>query len=124
MFLLRYSMVLVILTATLLAVPAQSQAADQESASIKGKVTLDGQPLANARVIFHLKDGQFVGAKTAEDGSYKVDLVPVGKHKITVEVGFNGKVIIPPKYADEERSALVFELKKGANICDLNLASK
>jgi hypothetical protein len=50
-------------------------------AEVSGKLTLDGKPLAGARVIFHLEKGQFVGTTTSEDGSYLVGRVPEGARK-------------------------------------------
>jgi hypothetical protein len=59
--------------------------ADEKLASVSGTVVLDGKPLVGARVLFHLGDDQFVGAKTQAGGKYKVKWVPVGTRKITVE---------------------------------------
>ena len=39
-----------------------SPAAGQDLATIEGVVTLDGKPLAGAKIIFHLADRQFVDA--------------------------------------------------------------
>jgi hypothetical protein len=87
--------------------------------SAQGKITLDGQPLPGGRIIFHLDGDQFVGAKIKADGTYKVDRVPVGRHKVTVE--FKG---VPARYASEEQSALQVEITKGSSTLDFALMSK
>jgi hypothetical protein len=101
-----------------LVVGPRATAADPLS-SAQGKVTLDGRPLPGGRILFHLDDDQFVGAKIKADGTFKVDRVPVGTHKVTVE--FKG---LPARFASEERSALRVEVKKGANTLDFALSSK
>ena len=111
--------------ASLVAISVLSVAsAGEELSSTEGKITLNGQPLAKAKIIFHVGDGQFVGGRTNEDGSYKVDRIPAGTHKVTVEAVVNGKNLVPAKYAAEERSELRVELKKGKNTCDLSLATR
>jgi hypothetical protein len=99
-------------------------AADWERASVEGTVTLNDQPLAGARVIFYLKDDQLIGAKTQKDGSFRVKGVPVGTHKVTVEVLREGRSLLPPKYASEATSELRVEVKKGANTHDFKLRSR
>jgi hypothetical protein len=119
----RYSITVAVLAAVLLD-PGRVASADENLAPVKGRVTLDGKPLGSGRVIFHLSDGQFLGSKLSQDGTFKVDRVPTGTHKVTVELTVNGKSILPPRYSSEERSELRFEVKKGENVIDLSLASR
>jgi len=86
-------------------------AADEELASVGGKVIYNGKPLDDAVIIFHLKDDQFVGAKI-KAGQFRVDRVPVGAVKVTIE---SKKVAIPAKFTDPETSGLSVEIKKGKN---------
>src|SRR5262249_8553277 len=112
------------LTAVALLSPGRSPAADSGLASVQGTVTLDGAPLAAGGIIFHLAGGQFVGSRRNEDGKYKVDRVPLGRHKVTVEASIKGKSVVPPKYASEDVSRLHVEVKKGANKANFDLASR
>jgi hypothetical protein len=120
---LRYSIAVAVLAAMLLS-PGQLVSAEENLASVKGRVTLDGKPLGRGRVIFHQSDGQFVGSKLGEDGTFKIGRVPTGTHTVTVELTVDGKSILPPRYSSEERSELRFEVKKGENDFDLQLKSK
>jgi hypothetical protein len=128
MSVLRCAPVVAVLLVTLLFSPYQRALAGEELASVKGRVTLDGRPLPFGKVIFHLADGQFVGSKLKEDGSFKIDRVPLGTHTITVEAMKAGKGrklnVLPERYASEEKSQLRVEVRKGQNQFDLNLLSK
>ncbi len=84
-------------------------------AKVSGMVTLKGKPLAAGRVIFHLDNDQFVGAKV-KDGSFTVDRVPAGTRKVTVE----GEGV-PGVYASEDKSGLQVELKEGKFTFDIEL---
>jgi hypothetical protein len=119
----RVSIAVAILTGALLHT-GQRASADEERASVEGTVTLDGQPLPAARVVFHLKDDQFIGAKTQADGKFRVKGVPVGTHKVTVELLKEGRSLLPCKYAEEGRSVLRVEVKKGENTNNLDLRSR
>jgi hypothetical protein len=92
-------------------------AADDELATVGGKVTYNGKPLDDAVITFHLKDDQFVGAKI-KDGQFRVDRVPVGTVKVTIE---SRKVALPAKFADSETSGMSAEIKKGKNEVNLML---
>jgi hypothetical protein len=89
--------------------------ADEGTATVKGKVTMNGKPVANGRIFIHCEKDQFVGAKI-KDGNYSVDRVPVGNHRITVEA--DG---IAEKYSDEEKTSLKMHVRLGDNIVDLSL---
>jgi hypothetical protein len=95
---------------------------DEKFAPVNGTVTLDGKPLAEARVLFHQGD-QFVGAKI-RGGKYRVRWVPVGGHKVTVELLKEGKSVLPPKFSEEDKAVLRVEVKEGVNVLDFSLTSK
>ena len=90
--------------------------ADDATAPVRGKITVDGKPLAAGRIFFLIDEDQFVGAKV-KDGVYKVDRVPVGAYVVAVE--FEG---VPARYSD--KSQLRATVKKGTNDLDLDLKSK
>jgi hypothetical protein len=83
--------------------------------TIKGNITVNGKPLAAGKITFHLDNDQFVGAKV-KNGSYTVDRVPVGTHRITVE----GEGV-PARYSSEDTTGLMAEVKEGANQFDVAL---
>ncbi len=92
--------------------------AGDEIAVVEGKVSLDGKPLTSGRIIFHQDNGQFIGAKINKDGTFKVDRVLVGKHRVTVEA--KG---VPEKYASEEVTALRVEVQDAKNVFNFELTS-
>src|SRR4051812_19314777 len=82
-----------------IAAVAPATAADP-TATVVGRVVAQGRPIADGRVILHFDAGdQFVGAYVTKDGLYKIDRVPPGQYRITVE----GKGV-REKYASRERS--------------------
>jgi hypothetical protein len=130
----RFAIVVAILTLTVLPGTSQRTLAGEELASVKGKVTLDGQPLPFGKIIFHLPEGQFVGSKIKADGTFKIDRVLPGTHKVTVEATRKSAAkdkpavpavnLIPARYAQEEQSALRVEVKKGRNEYNFDLKSR
>jgi hypothetical protein len=99
--------------------PGPRALAGDKLAVVKGNITLDGKPLPGGRIIFHQDNGQFVGAKIDKDGKFKVDRVPVGTRKVTLE--FKGA---RDEYASEEKSLLQVEVKSGTNSFNFDLKSK
>src|SRR5262245_10325814 len=93
-------------------------AAEPELGTVEGKVTYQGKPLEDATIAFHLADGQFVGAKI-KDGNYKVDRVPAGTVKVTVQ---SKKDAIPAKFGVEDATPLKFEVKAGKNTANFELS--
>jgi len=57
--------------------------ADEKVPVIDGKLTLDGQPIADGTIVFHLDDDEFVGTRI-KDGAYKVTRVPAGQWRGTI----------------------------------------
>ena len=82
---------------------------------VSGTITVQGKPLAAGRILFHLGDGQFVGAKV-KDGRYSVARVPSGTHKITVEGAG-----VPAKYTNDDTTPLQAEVKAGDVAFDADL---
>ena len=93
--------------------------AGDDLAKIDGRVILNGKPLSGGRIFFYQQDGQFAGAKTDREGKFKVDRIPVGPHKVTVE--FAG---LPDKYASEEHTQLRVDVTREANTFSFELVSK
>ena len=92
--------------------PAAPAATDGE---VTGSITLQEKPLADGRIFFHLAHGQFVGCKV-KAGKYRIERVPVGTRIVTIEG--DG---VPLKYKFEDKSALVTEIRSGANAINLDL---
>ncbi len=98
---------------------------------VRGLVLFNGEPAADAFVVFHPKvagdpfekkprattdkSGAFViGTHSADDGS------PLGEYIVTVALGGGGVVrgesrVVPP-FEDPERSQLRFEVRVGDNV--------
>ncbi len=91
------------------------KAVGEAAATVKGMVTVNGQPLASGRIFFHFDDDQFVGAKV-KDGTYTVKRVAPGRYKVSVE----GEGV-PAVYAAENTTPFVVEVSKGAATADLDL---
>lgn len=84
------------------------------TAAVTGVVTLDGQPLPGAEIMFVGNDGKKFSGKTDEQGRYDLGRakrgVPVGTHRVTIS-----GPDIPMKYSDTEGSPLVVEIESGEN---------
>ena len=83
---------------------------------VSGRVTLNGKPVADCKVFFHLESGQFVGSKTDKEGKFVVDRVPTGNRKVTLQGKF-----VPAKYAEEDTSPLTVSIKEAESKFELNL---
>jgi len=86
-----------------------------EVVAVKGKVTLNGQPLPAGKVLFHLENGKSVEIPIKE-GFYSSDRVPVGQMPITVQ----GKGV-PAKYTQAKTTPLRAVIKKERNQIDIVL---
>ena len=84
MFQLRQETLISFLAFAMLFVAGNAARADDKVGGVQGKVTFKGQPLADGKIIFHLDNGQFVGCKI-KNGDYKIDQVPCGTRKVSVE---------------------------------------
>jgi len=111
-----------------------------EIASVSGRVTMDGKPLANATVVFIPENGRPSGASTDADGKYVLNFsqgrrgaIP-GKNMVRVMTirdptpGEDGKSIpgsketVPAKY--NTATELTFDVAPGKrNVADFDLKS-
>jgi hypothetical protein len=118
------------------------------SASVSGKVTLNGQPLTGGAITFHAAGGRAEGSWIDPEGNYAIARAPVGQVKVTVvatqtreppktprkrEVpqhpesqGGGGAPAgkpsaIPPKYKDPEKSPLTYTLSRGSQVINIDL---
>ena len=105
---------------------------------VKGKVTVDGQPLKQGSVAFWPKDGKGFEAdgQIAEDGTYELSTkgkpgAPPGSYKVTVmaqtstdsTTPLKAKLLVPQKYTAKEKTDLVVDVVESpaAGAYDLNL---
>jgi hypothetical protein len=100
----------------LIALAGAARAADPESGTVEGKVTLNGKPLVKGKVIFHLKDGNAITADLKEDGSYMAKDVPTG----TLPVSIQGEGV-PKKFTDRKTTPSQAEVKPGKSTVDFEL---
>ncbi len=98
-------------------------------AEVRGTVLVDGKPLQGAFVTF-VPEGpdvvRGVGSTNAE-GRYRV-IRPgskvgamIGKNRVSVTGGYAGQTL-PPQYNTE--STLTYEVKRGANVFDIDIKMK
>jgi hypothetical protein len=104
------------------------------SAPVSGRVTLNGKPLANARVTFQPQSGSETGglgssAITDQDGNYSLKFIGkdsegamVGKHRVTIssrsgpeedDSGKTSNELVPEQY--NTKSTLTFEVPSGGS---------
>jgi hypothetical protein len=89
--------------------------ADNKVGAVQGKVTVEGKPLAEGKIIFHLGNGQFVGS-TVNNGNYKIDVIPAGAYKITVEGAG-----VAERYNSEKTTPLTVMVDAGKQNVDVDL---
>lgn len=110
---------------------------------VSGKITLDGQPLAGARVTFDSDQRPAVGI-TSTDGSFKLSLGALpGEYRVAVgdPPGSGGMtrpmaapahgqtepepVVLPLKYSDPQKTELKFTVPaSGTTAADFSLTTK
>jgi len=109
-----------------------------EVGEVRGLVTLDGSPLANAQLVFTPATGRPSTGVTGEDGRYELVYLRdqkgavLGKHTVRIttlqrstsdrgeDPPFREK--IPPQY--NEVTTLSTEVHSGENTCDFALTTK
>ena len=122
----------------------------KKTEGVSGKVTLDGQPLANCNVFFSPEgQGDQAVGRTNEAGEYKAQTMQgaadAGTTPGTYKVFFSclevvtpevtndegetikeevSKEVIPNKYRSAKTTEYTVEVKKGANVFDFDLTSK
>jgi hypothetical protein len=95
--------------------------APKGGASVTGKITLAGKPLAAGEIAFVTLDEKSpkVVIAAVKEGSYTVSGLKPGKYVLTVTGDKDTKV--PAKYATTDSSGLTLEVKGGAEIFDIVL---
>ena len=101
---------------TALAIPLAATPAEKEVASVAGKVTFEGKPVAKATVSFHPAKGKPVTATTEADGTYSAKGVPAGMLTVT----FEGKGL-PRKYASKDTTDIRVTVKPGTSTVNFDL---
>jgi hemoglobin len=91
--------------------------ASGDDATVRGKVTLDGKPLAKGTVTLRDMGGKAFSTTVAADGTYVLDRVPPGAYAMSVADNRN----VPVKYADKNTTPLKFNVVKGTNQMDIAL---
>ncbi|QDT79823.1 hypothetical protein Mal35_32910 [Gimesia maris] len=92
---------------------------------VKGKVTLDGAPLADANVTFMPEKVRASSGTTDSEGNYELTYIrdqmgaAIGNHKVVISKLVDEKETIPPNYSDE--TELTAEVKAGANEINFDL---
>jgi hypothetical protein len=129
---------LAVLCCTVLAILPLAGCRPNDKASVRGKVTLDGEPLADVLVMFAPEAGPGAGGVTNTEGMYELftggahgKRVFTGRCKISIneaeladEKGNPKPVRFPVRYTSNESSGLAAELKVGPNECNLDLQKK
>jgi hemoglobin len=99
--------------------PPEKPADDADrTASVSGKVTVDGKPLDAGKVIFHPEEGKSVSVMLKEDGSFELKALKPGKYILTVDAG----PAVALKYSDPTKSGLQVVVLKGTNNHDIELS--
>jgi hemoglobin len=92
----------------------------EKTASVSGKVTVDGKPVVSGKVIFHPEEGKSLSTDLKADGTFEVKALKPGKYKLSVEAGPD----VPLKYSDPAKSGLQVVVVSGKNGHDLDLTNK
>ena len=107
---------------------------DVALAPVRGRVTLDGRPVANAWVKFHPSKGRGSLARTNNDGNYELEYTAerrgalLGEHKVQVGTRestdalgnpIDRPELIPARY--NTNSTLQASIASGENVVDLEL---
>lgn len=111
-----------------------------ETVEVKGVVTISGNPISDATIVFLPKSGPSAVGRTDQSGAYtlKTGKTPgaiPGQHTVTItpggEISMPGteaakkdqsKPEIPPEYGDPKKSGLTADVKAtGENVIDFKL---
>lgn len=104
-----------------------------ELGEVKGRITLDGQPLPHAQIQFLPVSGRPSSAESAEDGSYRLQYTAddygavLGAHTVQIRTAVDGRDALsterlPARY--HAKSELKAEVKPQGNRVDFDLLSK
>lgn len=111
---------------------------------VEGVVTLDGNPVGKASVMFFPQSGRASIGTTDEKGHYRLlytrsaDGAVIGEHKVTIstevkedsgygneEAAIEGrKELIPSKYVHRKKTDLTATVKSGKNTINFDLTSE
>lgn len=112
--------------------------------TVEGVVTLDGEPVGQATVMFFPSSGRASIGTTDDAGRYKLvytrseDGAVVGTHKVTISTEIKAsdgygddepavqgkKEIIPAKYLDRRKTELTANVEPGSNSINFDLTSE
>ena len=102
---------------------------------VEGTVTLDGDPVPDARIVFESPGAATATAKTDEDGHFTVVTaseqgMAEGSYKVTVSAYKKGEggyptpnLATPKKYNSTETSGLTADIVAGKNTVELELST-
>jgi len=90
----------------------------EKTASVSGKITVDGKPLDSGKVIFNPEEGKSISVNVKEDGSYELKAVKPGNYVLTIEAG----PAVALKYSDPAKSGLQLVVVKGPNTQNIELS--
>jgi hypothetical protein len=114
---MRTHLRLALAAAAALALLVPGASAQEKTGTITGMVTFQGKPLTGGFVTFVTEKGK-ADAKINADGTYRVRGVPVGPAKIVVA---SKAVAIPARYANADTSGLIYRIKEGRQVLDIEL---
>ena len=115
-----------------------SVSCNSDLATVEGRVTHDGKPLANAKVVFVAPGRPMAVATTDDDGHYQVRTgsrigIAPGNYKVAVSAyqtvaGPQGEAPIPvlrtpPRYNSADHSGLAADVQNGRNSVDFELSA-
>jgi hemoglobin len=103
-----------------------SAAIPADAGQVTGKVVFAGRPAPPGFVTLVGKERRF-SSSIGPDGTFRFKTpIPPGDYRIAIErtpgANIPAKLDIPERYRSETTSGLVFEVKKGANAFELDLA--
>jgi hemoglobin len=87
---------------------------------VTGRVTFEGKPLPSGEIALHDATGKTTKGTVKADGSYEIKDVKPGTYKVTVKTD-DKDVKIPKQYADPSTSALMYEVRAGNQVLDVDL---
>ena len=88
------------------------------AASVQGKITLQGAPLAAGTITF-VKNALKVQGVIAADGTYQVEGLQPGEYAVSIQ-GVKPNAV-PAKYADADKSGLAVTIVNGKQTYDIEL---
>ena len=98
-------------------VVAQEPQEERRESEITGRITVDGRPLEEGRILFYSDDGQIFGC-VYKGGEFTIRNAWTGKFRVTVE-GAN----VSERYSAPDTSALQVEIRRGKNVIEFVLHS-